>query len=159
MDAKKIEIGGRRGRFGWPTLFLAGAIAASVTAAGLKRQHLHVTKTPEELRDKFEKATQYILKKIDATEEQRVLIRPFIGDLANSFIGYREEHRTLRLKMISALEAERVEREVIDRIRGELLALADRMTNKVTDWLVQASEILTPEQRRMLTEYLEKQIL
>jgi Spy/CpxP family protein refolding chaperone len=44
----------------------------------------------------------------------------------------------------------------VGKIRTDALALADRATAKMTEALVKASGILSPEQRRKLTERWKK---
>jgi Spy/CpxP family protein refolding chaperone len=135
---------------------IACAILAVGTVAGCARYHPHRAKTPEEFRERFDKATQRALKKIDATEDQKARIKPISDDLAMALSGFREEHRALRARFVKAFEAEKVDSEEVARIRADLLALADKASRKFTESIVKASEVLTPEQRRKLAEKWKK---
>jgi Spy/CpxP family protein refolding chaperone len=137
-------------------VIIACAILAFGIVAGCARYHPHRAKTPEEFRERFDKATQRALKKIDATEDQKARIKPIADDLAIALSGYREEHRALRGRFVKAFEAETVDSEEVARVRADLLALADRASRKFTESIVKASEVLTPEQRRKLAERWKK---
>jgi Spy/CpxP family protein refolding chaperone len=132
------------------------AIVAFGAVAGCARYHPHRAKTPEEFRERFDKATQRALKKIDATEDQKARIKPIADDLAMALSGFREEHRAIRGRFVKAFEAEKVDSGEVARIRTDLLALADKASRKFTESIVKASEILTPEQRRKLAEKWKK---
>jgi Spy/CpxP family protein refolding chaperone len=137
-------------------LLIACAILASGAAAGCARYHPHGAKTPEEFRERFDKATQRALKKMDASEDQKARIKPIADDLGMALSGFREEHKAIRSRFAKALEAEKVDPAEVARIRADALALADRATGKMAEAIIKASDILTPGQRRKLTERWKK---
>jgi Spy/CpxP family protein refolding chaperone len=137
-------------------LLFACVILASGVAAGCARHHPHGAKTPEEFRERFDKATQRALKKMDATEDQKARIKPIADDLGMALSGFREEHKDIRSRFVKALEAEKVDPGEVERIRADTLALADRATGKMTEAIVKVSDILTPEQRRKLADRWNK---
>ncbi len=139
---------------------LAALVACAVLAAGIAAgcaRHRHGgAATPEEFRARFDKVTERALRKVDATEEQKAKIRPIADDLANALYGFREEHRAIRARFVKAFEADKVDPAEIAKIREDALALADRASKKVTESMVKASEVLSPEQRRKLAERWKK---
>jgi len=137
-------------------LLIACAILASGLIAGCGRYHHRAAKTPEEFRERFDKATQRALKKMDATEDQKARIKPIADDLATAMSGFREEHKAITGRFIKAFEAEKMDPEEVAKIRADALALADRATRKITEAIVKASDILSPEQRRKLAERWKK---
>lgn len=137
-------------------LLIACAILASGVAAGCARHHPHDAKTPEEFREGFNKATQRVLKKVDATEDQKARIKPIADDLAMALSGFREEHKAIRSRFVKALEAEKVDPAEVEKIRVDGLALADKATAKMAEAIVKASDILSPAQRRKLTDRWKK---
>jgi Spy/CpxP family protein refolding chaperone len=130
-------------------LFLAGSLA------GCGRHH-RAAKTQEEFQARFEKVTNRALKKADATDEQKAAIKPIANDLAASMWAFREEHRAIRERFVKAFEADKVDAGEVAKIRSDALALADRASAKMTEALVKASGILSPGQRRKLTERWRK---
>jgi Spy/CpxP family protein refolding chaperone len=137
-------------------LLIACVILASGVAAGCARHHPYGAKTPEEFRERFDKATQRALKKMDATEDQKARIKPIADDLGMALSGFREEHKAIRSRFVNAFEAEKVDPAEVARIRADALALADRATGKMAEAIVKASDILTPGQRRKLAERWKK---
>ncbi len=135
---------------------VACAILAAALVAGCARHRHGGAMTPEEFRAKFDKVTERALKKVDATEDQKARIRPIADDLANALYGFREEHRAIRARFLKAFEADKVDPGEVANIREDALALADRASKKITDSMVKASEILTPEQRRKFAERWKK---
>ena len=157
MNDGKIDAsnGGPRRLFRQAVL-VACAILATGIVAGCARHRHEGAKTPEEFRERFDKLTQRALKKIDATEDQKARIKPIADDLAAALYGFREEHRAIRIRFIKAFEAEKVDPAEIAKIREDALALADRASRKISDAIVKASDVLTPEQRRKLAERWKK---
>ncbi len=139
-----------------PATLVACAILAGALVAGCARHRHEGARTPEEFRAKFDKITERALRKVDATEDQKAKIRPIADDLATALYGFREEHRAIRARFIKAFEAEKVDPAEVARIREDALALADRASGKMTEALVKASAILSPEQRRKLAERWKK---
>jgi len=131
---------------------LACAILAAAELAGCGRHRHEGAKTPEEFRARFDKVTQRAFKKIDATPEQRARIQPISDDLGATLYGFREENRALGTRFIKAFEAEKVDPAEFAKIREDALALADRASAKLNEAIVNASEVLTPEQRRKLVQ-------
>ncbi len=152
IDASK---GGAQRLFRQAVLVGCAILAAGVVA-GCGRHRHEGAKTPEEFRAKFEKVTQRALKKADATEDQKARIKPIADDLATALYGFREEHRAIRSRFIKAFEAEKVDPAEVGKIREDAVALADRASRKITEAIVKASDVLTPEQRRKLTERWKK---
>ncbi len=155
MDGGTIVGRGAR-RLVRKTALAACVILAAGLVAGCARHHRGGAMTQEEFRTRFEKATQRVLKKADATEEQKAKIKPIADDLAAALYGFREEHRAIRGRFIKAFEADRVDPGEVARIREDAIALADRASKKVAEAIVKASEALTPEQRRKLAEHWKK---
>ena len=137
-------------------LLIACAILASGVVAGCARHHPRYAKTPEEFREGFDKATQRVLKKVDATDDQKARIKPIADDLAMALSGFREEHKALRSRFVKALEADKVDPAEVEKIRADALALADKATAKMAEAIVKASDILSPAQRRQLTDRWKK---
>jgi periplasmic protein CpxP/Spy len=155
-DRKVFDPGGGSGRFWRRAVLVTCAILASGAVAGCGRQHHYRAKTPEEFRERFDRATERALERMDATEEQKARIRPIADDLAAAMSRFREEHKALKDRFVKAFEAEKVDPEEVARIRADALALADRATREMAEAIVEASDVLTPEQRRTLAEQWKK---
>ncbi len=143
-----------------PVVRRAGLVACAILAAGIvagcARHRLEGAATPEEFRSRFDRVTQRVLKKVDATEDQKAKIKPIADDLAAALYGFRQERRAIRSRLIDAFEADRVDPGEVAKIREDAVALADRASKRVTEAMVRASAVLSPEQRRKLLERWKK---
>jgi len=157
MKDGKIDVssGGARRLFRQAVL-VACAILVTGVVAGCARHRHEGAKTPEEFRARFDKVTQRAFKKIDATAEQRAKIQPISDDLAAALYGFREENRAIGTRFIKAFEADKVDPAEFAKIREDAIALADRASKKLNEAIVNASGVLTPEQRRKLVERWKK---
>jgi Spy/CpxP family protein refolding chaperone len=154
-DGKVFDPGCAR-RLWRRAVLIACAVLTAAAVAGCGRHQRDVAMTPEEFRERFDRATERALERMDATEEQKARIRPIADDLAAAMYGFREEHKALRDRFVEAFEAERVDPEEVAKIRAEALALTDRATGELAEAIIRASEVLTPEQRRKLAERWKK---
>ncbi|MBI5420330.1 MAG: periplasmic heavy metal sensor [Deltaproteobacteria bacterium] len=155
-DRRGFDSGSGARRFCRQAVLITCAILASGFIAGCGRYHHHGAKTPEEFRERFDRATQRALEKMDATEDQKSRIKPIADDLAAALSGFREERNAIRSRFIEAFEAEKVDPEAVAKIRADALALADRASRTMTEAIIKASDVLTPEQRRKLAERWKK---
>ncbi len=147
---------GRGARAARNAILLACAVLAAGLAAGCARYRHHEAKTRDEFRERFDKATAWALKSMDATDEQKARMKPITDDLANALWDFRTEHQAIRDRFIKAFEADKVDPAELAKIREDGLALAGRASAKFMDSLARASEILTPAQRRKLAEHWKK---
>jgi Spy/CpxP family protein refolding chaperone len=157
MNDGKIFASGRgtRPRLRWAALVACLILAAGVIT-GCGRHRHEGAKTPEEFRQRFDKATQRALKKADVTDDQKARIKPIADEMATALYGFREEHRAIRSRFVKAFEAEKVDPAEVAKIREDAVALADKASRTMTEAIVKASAVLTPEQRRKLAERWKK---
>ncbi len=156
MNQRAFVQSGAARRFFRNAAILACAVLAAAVVSGCARHRHEGARTPEEFRARFDKMTQRALAKVDATEDQKARIKPIADELATALYGFREEHRAIRDRFVKAFEAEKVDPEEVAKIREDALALADHASRKVTDAIVKASAVLSPEQRRKLAERWNK---
>ena len=64
----------------------------------------------------------------------------------------REKVQDARKQAIALFAAERIDRDAIERLRASQLALADQASGRFTRALADVAEVLTPAQRRDLSE-------
>ena len=75
----------------------------------------------------------------------RAEVRPVMRDFRNT----RED-------LTKLLGASSVDRAAVEKLRSERIAEIDQVSQKMTAALVEAAEVLTPEQRAKLVEHLEE---
>ena len=141
----------------WKKLFTRGALAMGALTltglAGCGRSHTyHADLSPDEMLARVNRGAQWMLWKVDATDEQKKRIEDVIEGLKPEVVRFHEERRALKADVAKTLETDALNQDEVARLRAVGLALAERAFNRSFDSLLQAAEVLTPEQRKVLLE-------
>lgn len=91
-----------------------------------------------------------------ATEAQKTQIKSIFLGLRPQMQSLRAERMKLRTQLEQALTAATVDPARIEQLRRESVKLADQRSALVTQGLVNASSVLTPEQRQKISAELGK---
>jgi Spy/CpxP family protein refolding chaperone len=111
---------------------------------------------PELARERAAFAVDWILSKVDATEEQKVQVNDLVSVAIDDLFALSDQHRQNREAFVATLISASVDRDALDSIRQAELQLADQASTQVVDALAQIAEVLTPEQRTQLAEMSQK---
>lgn len=142
---------------------LAGALLAGTAGfvahahdgpGGFKRcigRH-HGAMGPEAMRQRVEFATDWMLTKVKATDEQKLKVKEIMGAAVTDLSGLREAHHGNRDALLEALTADTVDRAKLEALRKAELELAERASQRITSALADVADVLTPEQRRGLVD-------
>ncbi|MEO8038124.1 MAG: Spy/CpxP family protein refolding chaperone [Betaproteobacteria bacterium] len=141
---------------------LAGALlagSASLVAyahdgpgGGARCMGRHAAMGPEAMRNRVEFATDWMLKKVDATDQQKVKVKEIVGGAVAELAGLRETHMANREALMATLTAETVDRARLETLRQSEVELAGRASQRITLALADVADVLTPEQRRGLAD-------
>ena len=103
---------------------------------------------------------QYVLEKmtdeLDLTEEQSEKVEVLIDEVMAEKQKGREAHRKLKGEFLAQFAADEIDSEVLDEMAAEGRTHIDNMLVLLQDKLVELHAILTPEQRAVLVEKVEK---
>lgn len=146
--------------------WIAGASAATVAALGaafawhgqaqahgMGRGFMHGPMgpmDPQAMGQRIEAMVQWMLADVEATPEQRAKITAIVKGAANDLAPLRAKHRDARRATVQLLAAPTIDRAAIERIRIEQMQLAETTTRRMTQALVDAAEVLDPQQRAKL---------
>ena len=103
---------------------------------------------PEHIR----RGLRWVLGDVDATDEQVDAITEIAVAATEDFHSLREQHRSHREAVVAALGGDEVDREALEQLRAEGLALAETASARFVTAVADAADVLTPEQRRELIE-------
>lgn len=98
----------------------------------------------------------FALHRLDATPEQEDSVKKIVDDAIGELFPVIEEHRANRDELRSIFGAATIDREAIENLRTEELALADTMSRIVASAVADSAEVLSAEQRTELLERLER---
>ncbi len=151
---------GRRARLSIAVVTLVGAgavLGAAATAQAARMggwhgmgHHWGSSKTEEQVRERALDKTAWVLGRIDATPEQKTRINAIVTSLVADLYPLRGEHRERRRELITELARPQVDAQALEQVRADGIALADSASKTLVNAVVEATEVLTVEQREEL---------
>jgi len=163
---------GRRARLGIAAAGLIGigaalgalaAVSGAVGAHGFGGFHgahglggHHGAHTLESMTERALERTAWVLGRVDATPGQEEQMNALVTGLVTELEPLHREHREHRRAVLGELLRPEVDRGALETLRLEELRLLDAASARVTDAVVDASHILTPEQRDELLSRFER---
>lgn len=104
--------------------------------------------------DRFTKRTKRTLRKmlrrIDATPEQKERVEEIVDRSMDDISSLRSEFQKSRRAFLAVLAQETPDQAALDEIRSEMLSLDSEINARILDGMIELSEVLTPDQRRMV---------
>jgi protein CpxP len=159
-----------RGRRRWRGAIIGAALFAVGTASGfavatahgmpwwMLRAGAHHRLDPEHIAKHVDRRVERVLSRVDATEEQRnkvsAITKAAISDLSALGVAPWEA----RGKFVELLRADTIDPAAFETLRAEQIGKADAASKRIVQALTEAASVLTPEQRRELTERWEKRM-
>jgi len=136
-------------------------LSASFAEAGFGRRHhwggAHGgPPDPEQAREHAGQAAEWVLRYVDASDEQHARVNAIIARSVGDLFALGDTHREHRDAMLELFRSPEIDRVELDRLRRAELELADGASQTLLDALVEAAEVLTPEQRAELMELGER---
>jgi Spy/CpxP family protein refolding chaperone len=110
--------------------------------------------TPAQIDDRIERMTKHKAIELDATADQQVKIaniaKAAVGDLRT----LREKAQAARTQAVTLLTAPTIDRTAVERLRAEQIGLAETASKRIAQALTDAAEVLNPEQRRKVADWI-----
>lgn len=134
---------------------LSGALLTKVVSYAAHHRfhkHWHQTVDKETAQRRAEKMAGYIARKVDATAEQKSRLVTISKSLAVDLLPYREKMIASRMQAREILLQDKMDREKLEAFRAEKVSIMDAMSKRVSVAIADASEVLSPEQRKKLGE-------
>jgi len=145
-------------------VIVAGLTGAAITSAfsrgpGFGPGHWHGgmmggSFDPAQAEDRADRMVRHMAIELDATDAQQDKLRAVVKAAVKDLIPLREKAQSARLKARELLTQPTIDRAEIEKFRTEQVALADTFTKRVAQAIGDAAEVLTPDQRRKLSDRL-----
>jgi Spy/CpxP family protein refolding chaperone len=147
---------GRRWLFvALPAVLIGGGLlGAQAYAFGPGGRHGNMS--PEQMQKFAEKRVERVLDQVDATDDQRARIKGTLSRLIPEMKALHDEKAKLHEAGKKALLADNVDAAEVERLRREVLRLADKGTTLVSRAVVEVATVLRPDQRKELFEHIEE---
>ena len=140
------------------------ALASALTGAAASRavsQHawghprfIGLPFDPSRVEDGADRAVRHLAIEIDATTDQQEKLRAIVKGAVKDLLPMREKAQAARQRARVILTQPTIDRGAIEALRAEQLALADAASKRFAQALGDASEVLTPDQRRKIDDRL-----
>ena len=158
----------RRGR-GWlfiTTVALAAAFTGGLTTRAVTQGgfgpgwhgpgFMRAPLTAAEIEDKADRGIRHAAIELDATNEQQEKLRAIAKAAVKDLVPLREKAQAARQRAQALLTQPTVDRGAIEAFRVEQMALADAASKRFAQAITEAAEVLTPDQRRKVSERIEQ---
>jgi Spy/CpxP family protein refolding chaperone len=97
-------------------------------------------------------AVEFALRGVSATDEQRQQVRRIAERTIDAVAPAAEQHRSHREAIVRELGKPEIDRAAVERLRAQELTMADQASRALVAGLLDAAEVLSPEQRGELIE-------
>ena len=97
-----------------------------------------------------------MLDGVNATEQQRAQIRQIAEGAATDLKAQRESTRALREQAMQLFTQPSVDARAAEALRQQMMAQHDQSSRRMLQAMLDASSVLTPEQRTQLAERLKQ---
>src|SRR5262245_10496879 len=111
--------------------------------------------SPAQIEDRVDRGIRHAAIELDATPEQQEKLRAIAKAAVKDLLPIREKAKAARERATTLLSQPTLDRATIEAFRTEQMSLAEAASKRFAQALGDASEVLTPEQRRKIAERIE----
>jgi len=115
-----------------------------------------ILKDPDAAKRHAGMAVEWVLRGVDATDEQQQQAKKIAERLVDELAPLAATHHENRKAIAQALSSAEIDRESLERLRRQELALADQASKLAVDAFADAGEVLTPQQRQELVSFAHR---
>jgi protein CpxP len=111
--------------------------------------------TPEQHKAFMERRLDKMLGMLNATDSQRTAIKAIAERMFTEMQPVHQQHQQLHDALIAAFTAPSVDRAAVEKLRLQVTALVDQGSQVFSKGLLDAAQVLTPEQRQTLAKLIQ----
>src|SRR5690606_10107499 len=115
----------------------------------------HGPLSPADIEDRIDRALRHLAIELDATPEQQEKLRTIARSAVKDLLPMRDKARAARARAAEILTQPTVDRTAIEAFRAGQIALADEASKRLAQAVGDAAEVLTPEQRQKVHEWVQ----
>ncbi|MDJ0868331.1 MAG: periplasmic heavy metal sensor [Myxococcota bacterium] len=124
--------------------------------AGWFGHHRRHPRDPEAVRERAQQGAELMLRLVDADAAQREQVHEIVGDAVDELFALVGPHRERHHAIATALLAESIDRERLEGLRAAELEVAEAASQRLLAAVADVAEVLTPEQRGELAEWVQR---
>jgi len=103
-----------------------------------------------------DRVVRHLAIEIDATAEQQDKLRAIVHDAVKDLLPMREKVLAARATARDLLTQQTIDRAAIEKFRADQIAFHDAASKRLVQAVADAAEVLTPEQRRKISDMLPR---
>jgi Spy/CpxP family protein refolding chaperone len=112
--------------------------------------------SPEVMQRRLDAGVRWMLADVGATEKQQRRITEIAAAAMQELRPLRERHFAARRSAAELLAQPSIDRNALESLRAEQLALAEEASRRMVQALADAADVLTPEQRAQLATRMQE---
>jgi len=112
--------------------------------------------TPEQHKAFMERRLDKMLGMLNATDSQRTAIKTIAERMFTEMQPIHQQHKQLHDAMVAAFTANTVDAAGVEKLRLQVTALVDKGSQVFSKGLLDAAQVLTPEQRQTLAKFIQE---
>jgi protein CpxP len=112
--------------------------------------------TPEQHKAFMERRVDRMLDMLKANDSQRTAIKAIAERMFAEMQPIHQQHKQLHEAMVAAFTADTVDRAAVEKLRLQATALVDQGSQAFTKAMLDAAQVLTPEQRQTLAKLIQE---
>ncbi len=101
-------------------------------------------------------AVEFVLRGVNGTDEQRQRARQITDRLIDQLGPLAQQHRQIHDAAMAELAKPQIDRQALEKLRREMIGLADQASKAVVSAVADLGDVLTPEQRSQLLEFARR---
>src|SRR5262245_1602278 len=110
--------------------------------------------SPAQIEERIDRGSKHLAVELDATAEQQQKLAAIAKSAVHDLLPLREKAHAARGQAVVLLTALSVDRDAIERLRAQQVGLAETASKRIAQALGDASDALSPEQRRKIADWL-----
>jgi Spy/CpxP family protein refolding chaperone len=112
--------------------------------------------TPEQHKAFMQHRLDKMLDMLKASDAQRPAIKAIFERMFAEMQPLHQQHKQLHDAIVTAFTADTVDRAAIEKLRLQVTALVDQGSQVFSKALLDAAQVLTPEQRQTLAKFIQE---
>jgi protein CpxP len=110
--------------------------------------------TPAQIDDRTDRMTKHMAIELDATADQQAKIAGIAKAAVADLRPLHEKAQAARRQAVALLTAPTIDRSAIEQLRAQQIELAETASKRIAQAMADASEVLEPEQRRKVGDWV-----
>jgi periplasmic protein CpxP/Spy len=116
----------------------------------------HMNFSPERAAERIDRRVEKVLSRVDANDEQKQKVAGIAKSALTDLVALGVNPWDARGKFVELLRADTIDPAALEALRAEQVGKIDAASKRVVTAVTEAATVLTPQQRKELTDRWER---